>query len=477
MSVNMRGRVSEDGVTLALISQLFPDADKAGAFAAGLAGYGITTAVKQHQSGGFCVVGKTANAQSIQSLYNPQTGLYVFPDVKPAAVSPVQGQFAPAPQVGAPAASAPSVSAPMTSASGASAPAAPVPNVMANGVPSQPIRGKTVVCGKCGKIYSKSAKVCPSCGAKNKKPFYSKWWFWAIIGIVVIFIIIPKGGKDAEDISDPAGISSSNKGGTSENDSSAVKNEEITFSQLTAIDNDICSFVVTGIDPDATWGYTLKVLLENKSSDRNLMFSVTNASINGVNLDPLFATDVAAGKKSNNEINFSRSSIKEYGLLPVTDIELVLRVHDNDDWSIEDYAEATVHVYPYGEDKAVQFVRESQPNDRVIVDNEYVTAIITGIKEDDIWGYTLNLYLVNKTDNTVMFSVENASVNGFMSDPFFASSVTAKRSKFSSISWSDSSLEESGITNVEEIEFTFEASNYDDWSAQDYFSEIVTINP
>ena len=199
MSVNMRGRVSEDGVTLALISQLFTDADKAGAFAAGLAGYGITTAVKQHQSGGFCVVGKTANAQSIQGLYNPQTGLYVFPDVKPAAVSPVQGQFAPAPQAGAPAASALSVTAPGTYASGASAPAAPAPNVMANGVPSQPIRGKTVVCGKCGKIYSKSAKVCPSCGAKNRKPFYSKWWFWAIIGIVVIFIIIPKDSGGATD--------------------------------------------------------------------------------------------------------------------------------------------------------------------------------------------------------------------------------------------------------------------------------------
>ena len=41
-------------------------------------------------------------------------------------------------------------------------------------------------CGDCGEEISKSAKRCPHCGAKQKKPFYKKWWFWAILAFVLI---------------------------------------------------------------------------------------------------------------------------------------------------------------------------------------------------------------------------------------------------------------------------------------------------
>ena len=67
---------------------------------------------------------------------------------------------------------------------------------------------------------------------------------------------------------------------------------------------------------------------------------------------------------------------------------------------------------------AVAFVREAQATDNVIIDNDYVTVIVTGYEDDEIWGYTANLFLLNKTDKTVMFSVDDASVNGFMADPF-----------------------------------------------------------
>lgn len=70
----------------------------------------------------------------------------------------------------------------------------------------------------------------------------------------------------------------------------------------------------------------------------------------------------------------------------------------------------TIHIYPYGEDKAVKFVREAQATDNVIIDNNYITVIVTGYEKDDIFGYTVNLFLLNKTDKNVMFSVDEASV-------------------------------------------------------------------
>ena len=122
-------------------------------------------------------------------------------------------------------------------------------------------------------------------------------------------------------------------------------------------------------------------------------------------------------------------------------------------------------------------MRQPQDTDIVIADNEYISAVITGFEEDDIWGYTANLYLTNKTDSEVMFSVDNCSINGYMIDPFYASSVAAGKSAFSSMSWSDDELTKNGITDVTDIEFSFRAYNSEDYSADDYFNEIITVNP
>lgn len=35
---------------------------------------------------------------------------------------------------------------------------------------------KMTLCSNCKAEMPANAKVCPSCGAKNRKPFYRKWW-------------------------------------------------------------------------------------------------------------------------------------------------------------------------------------------------------------------------------------------------------------------------------------------------------------
>lgn len=44
-------------------------------------------------------------------------------------------------------------------------------------------------CKVCGKEIAKNAKVCPYCGAKNKKPLFKRWWFIAILVIIAVLII------------------------------------------------------------------------------------------------------------------------------------------------------------------------------------------------------------------------------------------------------------------------------------------------
>lgn len=55
--------------------------------------------------------------------------------------------------------------------------------------------GKLINCKTCNAEIAASAKACPNCGAKIKKPFYTKWWVW-IIAIIIIAAIGNQGKND-----------------------------------------------------------------------------------------------------------------------------------------------------------------------------------------------------------------------------------------------------------------------------------------
>ncbi len=273
------------------------------------------------------------------------------------------------------------------------------------------------------------------------------------------------------------GINGNSQQGNSSQNSGKTETNKITFTSMTVVDNEECAIKITGIDPDNLWGYTLKVQMENKSVDKTYMFSVQSAAVNGIQSNPFFATEIAAGKKANEEISFDDGELKKLGVGDFTDIELTFRVYDSNDWTADEVTLETVHVYPYGEEKATKFVRTSQASDNVVIDNEYVTVTVTGYEKDSIWGYVVNLFLVNKTNKEVMFSVDEASVNGFMADPFFATTVISEKCAFVSLDWANSTLEDNGITEVEEIEFLLTAYDANDWFADKFAKEIITLHP
>lgn len=56
---------------------------------------------------------------------------------------------------------------------------------------------KMKTCKACGAEIASGVKTCPHCGAKNKKPFYKKIWFWALIIIVLICVIASLGDESS----------------------------------------------------------------------------------------------------------------------------------------------------------------------------------------------------------------------------------------------------------------------------------------
>ena len=95
---------------------------------------------------------------------------------------------------------------------------------------------KMAVCKHCGAKIAKSAKVCPNCGGKNKKPIFMRPWF---IILVVLIVLGAAGGaagsgSKQESPSQQSGSGGETKGSTdSKTDTSKpIVYEDITVGKL-----------------------------------------------------------------------------------------------------------------------------------------------------------------------------------------------------------------------------------------------------
>jgi hypothetical protein len=266
--------------------------------------------------------------------------------------------------------------------------------------------------------------------------------------------------------------SQTSAGGEEQKDISYVMENEVV------VDNEYCTFTITKVEDDPVWGVTLKVLCENKS-DKNLTFSWEDVSVDGYMIDPLWATSVAAGKKDNSSITFSSSEFTEIGITSVDQIKFELRVYDSDDWTADEIVEEVFTVYPTGlaADDIIIPERPAASGEYVVYDSDDCTFIILGQEQDSIWGYGLKYYIENKTDKGLTFSWDNVSVNGFMIDPFWATSVAAGSREVSEISFFSSSLEENDISEVSEIEFALRVYDSDNFFSDDIVNQVFTYVP
>ncbi|MBQ9535022.1 MAG: hypothetical protein IJU78_04195 [Clostridia bacterium] len=252
-----------------------------------------------------------------------------------------------------------------------------------------------------------------------------------------------------------------------------------TIADEVIVDNENCTFKIVKAEVDKLWGFKLKTYCENKTSDKALMFSIDDVSVNGYMSDPFWAEEVAPGKKTNGDITFPSSDFEAIGLSFADEITFTLRVYDSDDWSADDYVKDTFTIYPTGlsASEIVYPERRISATEQVVVDNDDICFIILDQKDDSFWGYTLNCYIENKTDKRLMFSWDDVSVNGFMIDPFWAKGVAPGMKCYSGISFSTSDFEENSITEVENIEYTVRAYDSDNWLSDDIYNNTLTYLP
>ena len=245
--------------------------------------------------------------------------------------------------------------------------------------------------------------------------------------------------------------------------------------EMTYVDDENCTFKITGTRDDAIWGYSWDVYLENKTG-KTLMFAVENVSVNGAMIDPFWATEVPSGMKKNSSISWSKQEFAKYGIEDVEAIEFTLHVYDSDDWLAPRFVDQTFLYDPSG-NGTTEYTYIPKATDQILYNSPYCFVAVTGTEDDSIWGYQVHLYIENKTDKELMFAVEDAGVNGYAIDPFWAKSIAPGKSSFTDISWSHSALEENGIDAVNDIQLSFKVYDANDWTTDPLHRDRLYITP
>lgn len=92
------------------------------------------------------------------------------------------------------------------------------------------MKNKKINCKVCGAEMAKSAKNCPSCGVKNKKPVFARWWFWVLSALIIIGVIGGSSNKSANTNDKPASQVniSTTSNSSSEKPSTITPTKEVT---------------------------------------------------------------------------------------------------------------------------------------------------------------------------------------------------------------------------------------------------------
>lgn len=121
-------------------------------------------------------------------------------------------------------------------------------------------------------------------------------------------------------------------------------------------------------------------------------------------------------------------------------------------------------------------IAETPPiiGEQVLLDNEYLTITAKGYDEDaSIFGPSVKVLIENKSDKTLCVQVRELSINNYMIDATFSSTVDPGKKAYDNIVFGAVDLDNAHITNVGNIEFYFHIFDKNTW---DTILDSDTIN-
>ena len=238
--------------------------------------------------------------------------------------------------------------------------------------------------------------------------------------------------------------------------SSDTSRKDVTITEQVCFDHDGVKVTAKSITNDSIWGTGIKLLVEN-NSDKDYSVSTHEVIVNNCMVSSLFACQVAAGKKANDTLYLSSSTLEAAGITNIGQIEIYFYVFDSSTYeTVYDSECITIKTSLYD-------TMDTTVNDAgyELYNKDGIRIVGKYVDESTFWGSSVLLYIENKSSQNITVSCDDMSINGFMVTSLLSSTVYMGKYAIDDITILSSSLEENDITSIDTIELKFHIFNPD----------------
>ena len=238
-----------------------------------------------------------------------------------------------------------------------------------------------------------------------------------------------------------------------------TESTDVTIEKQVLVDQNGIVITATEYTTDTMFGDGIKLLIEN-NSDKNVTVGCKALMVNNYMLTDLFASDIAAGKKSNETMYLSSSELEAAGIDSVGQIEVYFQVFDTETFEDLFLLDAvTIQTSEYAN-------MDTVPNDAgtELYNEGGIKIVGKTVDENSFWGTGILLYIENTSGKNVGVQCDNMSINGFMTTPYFSCDVYDGKKAIRDITVLSSELEENGIESIKDVELQFHIYDVDTYT-------------
>ena len=261
---------------------------------------------------------------------------------------------------------------------------------------------------------------------------------WLILAIVVIALVLCACGAD--------------------DDAEETTPSDAGDSQLALYSDNNCALSLQSVGKDGAGDYCWTVQMENKTGNP-LVFTVDQVYVNDYEADPGWAQIAPAMATTASAISWPSSTLDACGIRSVDRVDFLLTVSPNRDGT-DPIVQEKLTFYPNGEEAYQPASFTAGAGDTVLIDEpETLLFAATGTDPDGEGGYTLNVYLENRSESEQDYTVKNVKINGQICDPSWYRTIEAGKKSFTYINWYTEALQHMEIYEVSKIEFDLVATD------------------
>lgn len=244
----------------------------------------------------------------------------------------------------------------------------------------------------------------------------------------------------------PAASSASSEESTETQESAMA-----TIESTVLVDQDGIVVTAQELVEDPILGTGVKLLIENNSSEEQVI-QCDYAVVNNFMMFPLlFSADVTAGNKANDTLYFLDSVMEGAPIETVADMSFVFS-STNPDTFQKNFTTEEISLPTSASGSYEQPI----PDEGQELYNQNGFRIVGKyVEEDTLWGAGMVLFVENTSGSDILLTSSSMSINGFMVTPYFSTQVNDGRVALTSITILSTDLEANGIETVENIELSF----------------------